>query len=703
MTTTNATYPQLDLSAARPPAARRDPQVSELHGDRRVDEYTWLREKDAPEVLAYLEAENAHTAAVMKPLAAFEETLYQEMLGRIQQTDQSVPYRFGDHLYYWRTEKGKQYRCHCRRRAMRAGQPDAPEEITLDANALAEGLPYFYIGAFEVSPDGHLLAFSTDTTGFREYTFFVKDLRTGELLSERIEKTSSVAWAADSRTMFYTVEDSAKRAYRLFRHRLGGSDDALLYEEEDERFRLDVSQTRSRAFLLLTGESHTAAEVRFLPAGSPEGEWRLVAAREPDHEYDLEHHDARFYIRSNRDGRNFAIYSAPASDPRRENWREEVPHRPEVMVEELSMFAGHAVLQEREDGLPHLRVATFDGGLRLEGSHRIEFSEPVYSIQGGPNYEFEAAEFRFSYESLVTPLSVYDYDMATCQQTLRKRIEVLGGYDPSLYISERRYASAPDGTRIPISIVYRRDRPKDSSAPVLLTGYGAYGISLPVGFSSHRISLLDRGFAAALAHVRGGGELGKPWHDQGRMMRKKNSFTDFIAAGDLLVSQGYTSRRGLMIQGGSAGGLLIGAVLNLRPDLCRAAILQVPFVDVLNSMLDSSLPLTVGEFEEWGNPAVKEEYEYMRGYCPYTNLRQAAYPAILVRASLHDSQVMYWEPAKYTARLRTLKTDSNPLLLKTNLTAGHGGASGRYDALREMAFVCAFLFSQTGDANPGAR
>lgn len=679
--------------------ARRDPQVCEVHGDRRTDEYRWLREKDQAEVLAYLEAENSYTAAMMKPLGELEKTLYEEMVGRIQQTDQSVPYRFGDYLYHWRTEEGKQYRIHCRRRFTEQGKPEAPEEITLDGNSLAEGHTFFSLGAYEVSPDGHLLAFSTDITGFREYTLFVKDLRSGELLPERIEKTGTAAWASDSRTLFYTVEDPAKRAYRLYRHRVDASEHDLIYEESDERFQLYVYETRSRAYLFLSADSHTASEVLYLPAGQPEAQWRLVAARQPDHEYDVDHRGSRFYIRTNRDGRNFAVYSAPESDPRPENWQKEIPHRSGVMVEDMSLFARHAVLHERQDGLPHLRVISLANGMRLEGSHRIEFLEPVYSVQGGPNMDFESSEFRFSYESLVTPLSVYYYNMESRQRTLRKRTEVLGGYDPALYISERLYATAADSTRIPISIVYRRDRRGDAAAPLLLTGYGAYGISLPIVFSSSRLSLLDRGFAVALAHVRGGGELGKPWHDQGRMTQKKNTFTDFIAAAELLFAQGYTSREGLMIQGGSAGGLVIGAVLNLRPDLCRAAILQVPFVDVLNSMLDSSLPLTIGEFEEWGNPSVKEEYDYIRGYCPYTNLRRAAYPAMLVNTSFYDSQVMFWEPAKYTARLRTLKSDASPLLLKTNLTAGHGGASGRYDALREMAFLYAFLLSQTASAS----
>ena len=672
----------------KPPVARREPHVIEVHGDRRVDEYAWLRDKSNPEVRAYLEAENEYADAFTAPAAGLRKKLYAEILGRIKQTDLTVPARQGKYFYYSRTQEGKQYQIWCRR----AGSEQGPEEILLDGNALAEGHEFFALGAYDVSDDGGLLAYTTDFSGFREYTLRVKNLSSGQLLADTIEHVTSLAWAADGCTLFYVVEDDAKRAYRLYRHRLGDSSDTLLYEEKDERFRLTVLRSRSHAFLFLESASHTATEWLFLPADAPGAEWRLVAAREAEHEYEVDHHGDCLYIRSNRTGRNFALFSAPVADPRPENWREEIPHRTDVMLAGMDFFAGHSVIQERDDGLPRMRVTD----LRTGEWHRIEFPEPAYSAMPGENFEFDTDVFRFVYESLVTPRSIFDYRMATRERRLRKQTEVLGGYDPANYVTERLSALAADGTRIPISIAYRRGRPRDGAGPMLLVGYGSYGYPLPVIFSSSRVSLLDRGFAIALAHVRGGGEMGKPWHDQGRMLKKQNTFTDFIAAADYLVAEGYAARERLAIHGGSAGGLLIGAVLNMRPDICGVALLYVPFVDVINSMLDSTLPLTVGEYEEWGNPQVAEEYAYMRTYCPYTNLTARAYPPMLLRTALNDSQVMYWEPAKYTARLRTLKTDSNPLLLKVNLAAGHGGASGRYDALREVAYDYAFLLRECG-------
>ena len=679
---------QTRVAKPAPPVARREPHETVLHGDRRVDDYGWMREKSSAEVTAYLEAENAYADVVMAPTTELREKLYAEILGRIKQTDLTVPARQKNHWYYTRTQEGKQYNIWCRR----AGSEDGAEEVVLDGNALAQGKEFFALGAYDVSDDGNLLAYTTDFTGFREYTLRVKDLRTGQLLPDTAEHVTGHVWAADGRTLFYTVEDDAKRSYRLYRHRLGESSDALLYEEKDERFRLTVSRSRSREFIFLDASSHTTSEWRFLPADAPQDEWRLVATREPDHEYEVDHHGEKFYIRSNRTGRNFALFSAPAADPRPEKWTEVIAHRAEVMLWGMDFFRNHSVVHEREEGLPRMRVTD----LRTGEWHRIEFPEPAYSALPGDNFEFDTDSFRFVYESLVTPRSIYDYNLATRERRLRKQTEVLGGYDPAGYVTERLAATAADGTRIPISIVYKRGRRRDGAGPLFLVGYGAYGYALPVVFASNRVSLLDRGFAIALAHVRGGGEMGKPWHDQGRMLNKRNTFTDYIAVAEHLLAQGYGSRERLVIHGGSAGGLLIGAVLNMRPDLCRAAMLHVPFVDVLNSMLDSTLPLTVGEFEEWGNPQNAAEYAYMRTYCPYTNLAARDYPAMLLRTSLNDSQVMYWEPAKYTARLRTLKTDANSLLLKVNMAAGHGGASGRYDALREVAYDYAFMLRECG-------
>jgi oligopeptidase B len=687
-----------------PPVARRDPVEHVLHGDRRVDHYAWQRHKENPEVIAYLNAENAYTDAILKPTEAFQERLYQEMLGRILQTDLSVPYRLRSYLYYKRTEEGKQYAFHCRRRDAEG----TAEELLLDLNQLAQGHSFLGLGSFEVSEDNHLLAYSTDTTGFRQYVLQVKDLRTGTNFPERFERVTSVAWASDNRTLFYTVEDeTTKRSHRLYRHTLGSAEpDPLLYEETDERFRIEVERTRTGDFLLLNIASHTTSEVRYLRADQPTGEFRLIAPREDSHEYYADHHPGRapnptdglFYIRTNSGGRTFRLMTVPVSDPRREFWREVIPNRPEVMLSTAEAFQTHLVLFEREGGLPYIRIVdlTADAPSALAASHRVEFTEPAYNASLGENPEFGATHLRFQYESFVTPRSVFDYDVRTRERILRKQQAVLGGYDPAQYVSERLQAIASDGTRVPLSVVYRRDTPRDGSTPLLLYGYGSYGISVPVNFSSNRLSLLDRGVTYAVAHVRGGGELGKPWHDAGRMRQKLNTFTDFIAAAEHLIALRYTTPQKLVIEGGSAGGLLMGAVTNIRPELFRMVITHVPFVDVLNTMLDASLPLTVGEYEEWGNPQIAEDYFYMKSYCPYTNLERKAYPAILAKTGLNDSQVMYWESAKYVAKLRTLKTDANPLLLKVNMGAGHGGASGRYDYFREIALDYAFLLTHLG-------
>jgi oligopeptidase B len=679
-------------AAPQPPVANKVPRVDEIHGDHRVDDYFWMRDKQNPDVARYLEAENAYTDAVMKPTEGLQEALYKEMLARIKETDVNVPYRKGGYFYYSRTEQGKQYPIYCRKR----GSLDAPEEVTLDLNRLAEGQKFMALGAYQVSDDGTRLAYSTDTTGFRQYTLFVKELGTQALLPVRVERVGTVAWAADGQTLFYTVEDEqTKRQYRLYRHHLGTEAHDLAYEEKDEAFNIGVGRTRSQKYLILGMGSLTTSEARYLPADEPAGEWKEVAPRLPEQEYDVDHHGDRFYIRTNDAGRNFRLVSAPVASPGREHWKEVVPHRPDVMLEGTDFFKDHYVLFEREGGLTHLRVTD----LRSGASHRVEFPEPVYSAFAGTNPEFDTTVFRLNYQSLITPSSVFDYEMDKRTRTLMKQTEVLGGYDPTLYQSERLWATAKDGVKVPISIVYKKAFKKDVGGPLYLYGYGSYGFPMPITFSSNRLSLLDRGVAVAIAHVRGGGELGKPWHDDGRMMKKKNTFTDFIACAEHLVAERWTSPSRLVIEGGSAGGLLMGAVTNMRPDLWKAVISKVPFVDVVNTMLDESLPLTVGEFEEWGNPKKKEEYEYIKTYCPYTNLGRKAYPAILVKTSFNDSQVMYWEPAKYVARLRTLKTDSNPLLLKTNMAAGHGGASGRYDFLREVAFDYAFLLGQLGIAS----
>jgi oligopeptidase B len=670
-----------------PPAARR-PHVIEIHGDRLVDDYHWLREKDNPDVTAYLHAENAYTDAVTKETEAFQQALYAEMLARIKEDDVSVPYRRGRHFYYSRTETGKQYPIYCRK----AERLDAPEQVVLDLNALAAGHPFFSLGAYTVSDDGRWLAYSTDVTGFREYTLAIKDLDTGTLLDLRVEKVASVTWPADPSVLFYVTEDEAKRPYRVWCHRLRADTRELVFEETDALFRVGVGRSRSLAWLFMASRSFQSSEWRCLPAAALDASWRMVHPREKEHEYDVDHRGDRFWIRTNGEGRrNFRLVTAPVDAPSAPHWIEEIPHRDEVMLEDLDVFAHHAVIHERQDGLIRLRVLDLDTG----NSHHVAFPEPTYEVSGDANAEFGVRTYRFRYQSLVTPASVYDYTLDTRVLTLLKQTPVLGGYDPARYRSERRHAIASDGTRVPISLVHHADFAPDATRPMLLTGYGAYGLPYPVTFSSNRLSLLDRGVSFAIAHIRGGGEGGKRWHDAGRLKAKPNTFGDFIAVGDHLVASHYTSRGRLVIEGGSAGGLLIGAVLNRRPDLATAAVLRVPFVDVINTMLDESLPLTVGEFEEWGNPKERDYYDVMKKYCPYTNLAPHRYPRLLVKTSLNDSQVMYWEPAKYVAKIRALAPDTS-MLFKVNMAAGHGGASGRYDYLREIAFDYAFTLTTLG-------
>jgi oligopeptidase B len=676
-------------ASADPPRAQRLQHVTAIHGQTLADDYHWLREREDPRVRAYLEAENAYTAAVMRPTEGFQEALYREMLARIKETDMGVPYRFGAYEYYSRTHEGEDYPIYCRRLYVERSS----EQIMLDLNELAQGHEFLSLGALSVSHDARLLAYSLDTTGYREYTLYVKNLETGSLLPERIEHVRSIAWANDSVTLFYVIEDEAKRAYRLYRHRLGSGEHTLVYEESDARFSIGVQRSRSRAYIFLGSHSATSSEVRLISADQPLAPLRMVAPRSTDHEYDVDHRGELLYIVTNDRGRNFRLVTAPVSAPEPANWTELIPHREDVMLEDIDLFARHGVVHERVGGFPRMRVLSF----ATAQEHEIEMPEPVYSAFGTGNAEFDTDVFRFAYESLVTPSSVFDYDLNTRSRTLLKQEEILGGYDASSYRSELLYADAADGARIPISLVYRRGlREGATGQPLLLTGYGAYGFASDVHFSSTRLSLLDRGVVYAVAHVRGGGEMGKKWHDQGRMLNKKNTFTDFIAAAEHLIAHGFGARGRVVIEGGSAGGLLVGAVTNLRPDLFKAVVAEVPFVDVINTMLDASLPLTTGEYEEWGNPQEAEYFQYMLSYSPYDNIEARDYPAILVETSLNDSQVMYWEPAKYVAKLRATKTDRNPLLLKTNLGAGHGGASGRYEYLREIAFTYTFILWQMG-------
>ena len=683
------------------PIARIEPRLTTLHGTTLTDNYAWLREKDSAEVIAYLEAENAYAEAVMAPLAGLREELYQEMLSHIKQTDVSVPYRDHGWWYYTRTEEGLQYPVHCRKAELEG----AEERVILDGNALAEGHSFMAIGDTDVTDDGRWLAYTVDHTGFRQYTLHLKDLETGEVLAGTVERVGSVAWAADGaeggRSLFYTVEDEEqKRQYQLWRHELGGdfAGDALVFEEPDERFNLAVGRTRDDKFMVMEAGSHTTTEARFLAADTPEGAWTLVAAREDEHEYSIDHRNGLWFIRTNDQGRNFRLVTAPVATPGREHWTALLDHRQDIMLEDIDLFERFFVACEREDGLQRLRLWSFTENDRAIQSHEIGFPEPVYSAFPAVNREFDATSFRYAYQSLVTPSSVYEYDLATDNSALLKQVEVPGGFERELYASERFFATASDGVRIPVSLVYRRDKRDAGTNSLYVYGYGSYGYSLPVGFNANRLSLLDRGVVMAYAHIRGGGDLGKPWHDAGKMMAKRNTFTDFIAAVEYLTAKGYGDSKCVAIEGGSAGGLLMGAVVNLRPEIFRAVVSHVPFVDVMNTMLDASLPLTVPEYEEWGDPNDAEYFHYMLSYSPYDNLKPGSYPAMLVKTSLHDSQVMYWEPAKYVARLRRLKTDNHPLLLVTNMRAGHGGASGRYDYLKEIAFDYAFLIVQLGIA-----
>ncbi|HEY8258573.1 MAG TPA: S9 family peptidase [Gemmatimonadales bacterium] len=681
-----------------PPAARVRPTVNRVHADIRIDEYAWLRHRDDPEVLAYLTQENAYTDAVMMATEDLQERLFEEMKARIKETDLSVPERTDDWLYYTRTESGAQYPIYCRRRNV----DGSAEEVLLDLNPLAAGHSYFRLGAFEVSPDHRLLAWSADIDGSESFTLRIKDLTTGRMLGDTIGNLSAAgAWANDSETLFYVVLDAARRPCSLYRHRLGDdpSRDQLVYFEEDESFFVDIDRTRSQAYLLLELSSHSTSEVRFASADRPHEPFRCVVPREPGIEYSVSHHDERFFITTNDDAPNFRLVSAPVRDPSKANWTPVLPYRPEVRVDATDAFRHHLVVYEREAGLRQVRIIALGSG----EDHLVSFPEPVYSIRRHDNPEFDATLLRFTYTSMVTPSSVVDYDMRERTWTVRKQTEVLGGYDPTRYQSERLLATAPDGTRVPISLVYRQPFERDGRRPLWLNGYGAYGVSFDPGFSSNSLTLLDRGFVVAIAHVRGGEEMGRAWYENGKLLEKRNTFTDFIAAAEHMIAEGYTSPDRLVINGGSAGGLLMGAVTNLRPDLFAAVIAEVPFVDVVNTMLDASLPLTVIEYDEWGNPNEPDAYRYIRSYSPYDNVEAKPYPHMLVTAGLHDPRVAYWEPAKWVARLRSRKTDGNRLLLRTNMAAGHGGASGRWDYLREVAFKYAFVLDvmQIGEERNG--
>ncbi len=671
------------------PRCAQRPHRLEAHGHVREDPFYWLRERENPEVRAYLEAENAYTEAAMAHTAELRERLFEEIKGRIQQTDMSVPYRKRGYLYYTRYEDTRQYPIHCRKKA----ETGAPEEILLDVNRLAEGHSYCAVGCRAVSPNTRLLAWAQDNLGRRQYTIRFSDLDTGAVLPETVENvTSNLTWANDNRTVFYARQDpNTLRSYQIVRYRLGSSEPAaLVYEESDPAFSVFVYRSRSEKFLIIGSTSTLSGEFRFLSADAPEEEARLFNRREPRHELMIDHLAGRFTILSNAGARNFRLCTVAEQDTARCHWRELIPHREEVLLETFELFDDFLVVHEREDGLAQLCVRPRSKGEPF----RIDFGEAAYSAWISINPEPDSPLLRYGYTSMTTPSSVFDLDIRSGERTLLKQEKVLGDFDAARYHSERLQARAPDGERVPISLVYRKDLRQAGPQPLLLYGYGAYGSSIDPGFSSARLSLLDRGFIYAIAHVRGGEELGRRWYEAGRLEHKGNTFSDFIACSEHLQGLGYCDPAHTCAWGGSAGGLLIGAVINMRPELFERAIASVPFVDVVTTMLDDSIPLTTSEYDEWGNPAEAEAYRRLLAYSPYDNLRPQSYPALLVTAGFHDSQVQYWEPAKWVARLRELKTDSRPLLLKTQLEAGHAGVSGRYKRYRELAFKYAFLLEQ---------
>ena len=686
-----------------PPKAAIHPHEMTMHGHTRVDNYYWLNERENPEVLAYLEVENQYADACLKPTEPLQEQLFKEMTGRIKQDDNSVPVKIRDYYHYTRYEEGKEYPLFCRKKH----SLEASEEILLDCNVLAEGHAFFDIGEVSLSEDDRLLAYSVDTVSRRIYTVYVKDLASGELVGEPISGTSgNVVWASDNKTLFYGVKDETLRPYKIMRHLLdtNPSDDVMVFEEKDETFVTYINKTKSRKYLIISSDSTLSSECRILESDRPEGDFRVFQERQPDMLYGIDHYREHFYIQTNADGaKNYKIMRTPVGNTEKPNWEEVVPHREQVMIEGVTIFDRFFVIEEREGGLVKIRVKSWDGST----DYYIDFGEPTYTAGVGANPDFEAVTLRYSYNSMTTPSSVYEFDMEKRTKTLLKRQEIVGGYNPEDYVTERLMAPSHDGVLVPISIVYKKAKavepvetpqtkgtgPSTGSGtrPLVLYGYGSYGSSTDAYFSLARISLLDRGFIWAIAHIRGGEEMGRQWYDDGKMLNKKNTFLDFIACSEYLIKNGYTSPQQLFAMGGSAGGLLVGAVTNMRPELWKGVVAQVPFVDVVTTMLDESIPLTTGEYDEWGNPNEKKYYDYMLSYSPYDNVEAKDYPAMLITTGLHDSQVQYWEPAKWAAKLRALKTDNNPLYLKTEMDYGHGGASGRFEGYKEVALEYAFM------------
>ncbi len=680
-----------DSALVAPPLAKKLPHVVALHGQNIVDDYAWMRNLPTqdPDLIPHLEAENAHALSYMADTVDLQEKLYHEMRSRIKEADESVAAQRGRWFYYTRTEEGKQYSIYCRRGL----KPGSPEQVILDVNELAAAVDFFEVDSIAISPSGNFLAYLYDDKGFRQYTLVVKNLLSGKVLATTAERVTSVVWASDNKTIFYTTEDAVtKRSDRVYRHKIGSKRHQLVCEEPDEFFGVHLSKTRTGVFVYLSTSSHTTASVSYIRADKPLSPFKEILPRKHMVDYEVEDDGKNFYILTNDDAKDYRLLKAPCSRPSK--WQEVLAHRPGVKLDGVDVFANFLIVFETDQGLDKIRITKLSTG----DVHYVDFPEPAYAISGAANHIFDSEVYRFGYQSMVRPPSTFEYDLNKRTTEVLKTQEVKG-YDPSAYRSERIFATAGDGTLVPISLVYKDQLKSAVKSPLRchLYGYGSYGLTIPSSFSSARISLLDRGYVYAIAHIRGGGDMGETWRDDGKLRKKMNTFTDFIACAEHLIAEGYTKREQLSIEGGSAGGLLIGAVLNLRPDLCKAAIVDVPFVDVINTMLDESLPLTVGEFEEWGNPKVEADYNYMRLYSPYENIHAAHYPAMLVQSAFYDSQVPYWEPSKYTAKLRATKLDTNPLIYKIMLeAAGHGGKSGRFDALKDVAFEYAFLLKQQG-------
>ncbi|MBU2649937.1 MAG: S9 family peptidase [Bacteroidetes bacterium] len=676
----------------KPPVADKNDTVLTAHGHQRTDPYYWMNNRENPAVLEYLKAENEYTQDMMRGVDSLRNDIFKEMVGRIAQTDMSAPYFLNGYFYYTRYEEGKEYPIYCRKK----GKLDNVEQIMLDVNQLAIGHSFFNVAGLNVSPDNRLLAYGVDTVSRRNYTLHIKNLETGELYPERIPNTTgNVAWSADNQTIFYSVKDQTTlRPYLIYRYKLGSGNvsEDLVFSEEDETYAVSVYNSKSREFVFIASYGNMSSEFRFLNAGTPQGSFTVIQQRQPEIEYYPSHYKEHFYIRTNLNAPNFRLVKAPVTDPGEENWQEVIPHRQDVLLDDFEVFRSYLALNERFGGLPHIRIIQWADGKEFFP----EFPDPAYMVYFSVNPEFNTDFLRYGYTSLTTPSSVYDLNMKTKETTLMKRQEVLGGYDPADYVSERLMIPAHDGVEVPLSLVYRKDTKLNGEAPLLLVGYGSYGSSYDPSFSSARLSLIDRGFIYAIAHVRGGEEMGRNWYEDGKKLKKINTFNDFIDCGRYLTKNGYTNPDKLFASGGSAGGLLIGAVINMEPELFRGVIAAVPFVDVVTTMLDESIPLTTGEYNEWGNPNEKEYYDYMLSYSPYDNVVEQNYPNILVTTGWHDSQVQYWEPAKWVAKLRDKKTDDNILLLWTNLDYGHGGASGRFERLKEVALEYSFLLMLLG-------